>query len=160
MAKKKIKVNTEVKLSSRQRIDKRPSMFTENVILADMRDTNLLNELGPKRVCTHVRRLYLKYWIEEFENWLLDGNEYRFIYKQILMRIVNRDTKSKKFKYNIKTAGLDPILFIKISTRMFYHNKRYYLAKVKGSMKERLDELTQKGFEFISLKDSGYVNFK
>lgn len=147
-------------LSTRERLDHRPSTDTENRIIREMRYTELYKALGPKRICTHIRKMYFKYWFEEFINWLLNGNEYVGIYKQIIMRIVNRDTRSKSFKYNIKTRGLDPILFIKIPTRLFYKNRRYYLAKVKGEMKERLDKLTEEGIEFISLKDSGYVNFK
>lgn len=93
-------------------------------------------------------------------NWLLEGKEYKFLYKQILMRIVNRDTRSRSFKYKIKTQGRDPVLFIKITTNLYRQIGQYYLAKIKGDMKKRLDKMTEEGIEFISLKDSGYVNFK
>lgn len=158
--KPKIKINTIKNLTSRHRLDNRPSTDTENAILKSMRGTELMNEMGPKRVCTHIRRLYVKYWLEAFVDYLIEGNEYVFIYRQILIRLINRDTKSKKFKYNIKTRGIDTILFVKISNKLFKKNRRYYLAKVKGKFKERLDELTNKGIEFIPLKQSGYVNFK
>lgn len=147
-------------LKSAHRLSNKPSSSTENVILRDMRGTDLFKELGDKKICTKIRSIYINYWIEEFVNWLIDGNEYQFVYKQIFMRIVNRDTKSKKFKYRIDTRGLDPILFVKISHRLFYRNKRYYLAKMKGDMLRRVEELTKRGIEFLPLKQSGYVNFK
>jgi hypothetical protein len=151
------RINQLENISIRGRYNLRPSSDTDVMIRRDLVKQNY--EGNVNKEITRICKIFVKVWLKVLIKWLLEHNEYS-INDDIILRIVNRDSTSKVFKYNIKTRGIDPILFVKNSPHLFKQIRRYYLAALNEDFKKLLDEQTEKGLEYISLKKTNYVDFK
>jgi hypothetical protein len=132
----------------------------ESFIVKDLKGTAGYSFYGKKRMISIIRRKFAKIWEEALIEHLLQGNEYKFGRGAVRMRIVNRDNASSKFNYNIKTKGIDPVLFVKLSTRTHLLAGNFYLGRMTDEMIDMVNTVIKKGLEFIPLKKSGYVDIK
>lgn len=144
-------------ISIKGRTTLRPTSDTDVMIKRELVKKKFDGNVGKE--ITLIRKLFMKVWLDTLIEWLLEQNEYK-IRSSFIMRIVNRDNTNKNYRYDIKNRGIQPILFVKTSTKHFEKIRRYYLAALNPKFQELLDERTKRGIEYVPLTQTNYVNFK
>jgi hypothetical protein len=136
-------------------------LMMSTYIQRDIKDSPIYKKMGYRRANTFVRVTVLKIFIEELlKRLIFNHEEYVSPHSTFKMIMINRDTSSKIYKYDIKKRGKDPVLFFRINNRIWITLKQFFVVKLKGEAVEWVDEAMSKGVEYISLTKSGYGKFK
>lgn len=108
-----------------------------------------------------IYKLIYEIYLEEIAKWLIEEKrEFTFYNNYITLVIVNRDSLTHGFKYNIKRHGNDPMLFIKAHKNMYKRFGRHFLATFTGKANELFDDAKERFEEYMSLTERGYVKTK
>lgn len=131
----------------------------EKIYYVVQRVMRKLKRLNPDKGAREIQDILYDTFLETVTEWLIwDKQPFSAFKNHFILQMINADG-FPNMKYNIKRRGNQPMLYIRLSGKLWWKRKINYAVLFHGKAYFEFLRARRQFEEYITLKESKYVNW-